>query len=578
MLHLFDPVVTYSKHLKSTYVDDFSYKNHTILLSILSLLILFTALKPCLLNYRWSESNHIIASLVLALIGYIAFSIKKSDLPKIMPPLIYVSSAMASFYIITARSPFLHEEISAQIAIELYLIPIATLLCFIVGFWRPIFACFPLLFMNWKKADLSEVFEYRLFLEDFGNISEMGLIFICAFIILGLCERLKSKKTIFSLNINTIEKELTSYSDKKLHFLEYVAFFAIAVHLSNYFYSGWQKIILSPDILNPFYWVTENYTQYLLLTNDQLGLFPLSFNETLSKLTYQFLDKGYVILNILVLISQLMSLFILRNVRATLFITLFFDIMHIVIFLTTGIFFWKWILLNTSIVIGLTAFGNKQLSNDFKNGLCLVVLCAPMLFFVARLGWFDTKGFNRYHIEAITKNNEIVPLPLSYFWSASGLIGQGTLWGTQTRRRPFYFDSLTMAATSSAERMHSANNCKLWMSEEHAKDHPYMVENYNPSQYYEENILKDERVYKKINVFFQRHHRFILEKQPSKLEFYLYPHHFYAWWWHYPEFQKLDFNDIIGYRLNTEAVCLGFKDGEFTKDVLAKDSHDIFIK
>lgn len=578
MAHLFQSIMNYLKYLKATYVDTLSYKNHTILFSILASLILFDWLKPYLLNYRWSETNHLLASLILVFTAILAFPIKRKDLPAIMRPLIYISSAMATFYIVTARDPFLYKEIPPQIALELQLIVPIACFCFIIGFWRPIFACFPFLLMNWKKADLSEVLGYKMFKTDFEIISEMGLLFICALVLLGFFRHLRHKKTLFKFDIEAINHHLTRQEGTKLHFLEYTTFIALAAHLSNYFYSGWQKIVLSPSGMNPFFWITENYTQYLLLTNHELTMFPLSFSEELSKITYQLLDSSYIILNILVLVGQLASVLVLRNVRATLFITLFFDIMHVVIFLTTGIFFWKWILLNTSIVIGLTAFGSREISNDFKTFLCLFVLCAPMLFWITKLGWYETRAFNHFYIEAITKDNKVVKLPPSYFWSASGTIGQNALLGKMSHRRPFYFDTMTMSTTNKYFKMYPANRCERWHDQDYSKTKHYYVENYDPTQYYEDKVISNEPVYKNLVAFFQRHHNFIKEKQPSKLEFYLYPHHFYAWWWYYPEFQKLDLNDIIGYRINTEAVCLGFENGNFTREIKAKESHDIFVE
>ncbi len=568
----------YLSHLKETYVDQFSYKNHTILFSVATCLLLFKSLKYILLDYSWAPESHIIGSFLLFIICLIALPIKKQDLPALIKPLIYVSSGMAVFYLTTARDPFLYNEIDPQIALELQLLAPIAIATFLLGFWRPVFALVPFVLMNWKKANLSYVYGYSLFKTDFEIIVEMGVLFLCGFLILGAFKRLQNNESFFTLNIKKVYQTAIETHGTKLHLLEYIAFIGLAIHMSNYFYSGWQKTVISPSGINPFYWVFENYTQYLLLTNNEMGLFPFSFNETIAKGMFTFLDYGYIGLNLMVLIGQLASLFILRNIKATLWLTLFFDIMHVVIFLTTGIFFWKWIILNTSIVIALTAFGNRKISTDFKNFLCLFVLCAPLIFWIERLGWFETHALNHFTIEAITSKHETVEIPPSYFWSASGTISQNALIGKVSQRRPFYFDTMTMATTNKYYKMHPANRCENWHIQDYAKHRPFAGKNYDPTQYYETKVIANTPVYKNLVAFFQRQHNFIKEKQPSKLEIYLYPHHFYSWWWNYPEFQNLDFNDIIGYRVKTEAVCLGFENGEFTKETLASDQHDIFVK
>ena len=122
-----------------------------------------------------------------------------------------------------------------------------------------------------------------------------------------------------------------------------------AVHLSNYFYSGLGKLHLpNAGILT---WVMENKTYILSANATEAHFFTLqNILNSYSDQIYFILRLFNVPMNFMVLLGQLVALTCLLSLRKAALITAFYDIMHVAIFVLTGIFFWKWIVLNAAFI------------------------------------------------------------------------------------------------------------------------------------------------------------------------------------------------------------------------------------
>src|SRR5581483_5502595 len=123
----------------------------------------------------------------------------------------------------------------------------------------------------------------------------------------------------------------------------------IAVHFANYFMSGWAKIVLDGG---PLSWVLHNRTHYLILGGESIGTLPFGAWPEISSLPYRLMNYKhlYIVLNAFVLFAQLLCIVAITRVPWMIAFTLFFDVMHITIFVLTGVNFWLWVLLNSSIV------------------------------------------------------------------------------------------------------------------------------------------------------------------------------------------------------------------------------------
>ena len=102
---------------------------------------------------------------------------------------------------------------------------------------------------------------------------------------------------------------------------------------------------------------------------------------------------------------QLGALFMCYRRNLTLEWLLGYELLHIGIFLMSGICFWKWILLNIGLIILMKKLDENCLRTVFSRKYfilsLIVILCSPLYFKPVWLAWFDTKFNNYYRVEVI---------------------------------------------------------------------------------------------------------------------------------------------------------------------------------
>lgn len=405
----------------------------------------------------------------------------------------------------------------------------------------------PLTFIIWYKAVQADVLGLEISHTDYLPLIEIAIFFILSFLLLKAIEHITPK--IFTPD-ETDESQLTS--------AEKIVLFGIAAHMANYFYSGVKKIHLGDS---PLSWVLENQTQSLLINARELGQLPIGFSDTLSAFMFETLGSLVVLNNALLLAGQLFALIALCRVRWALWATLFYDLTHIVIFIVSGIFFYKWILFNTSIVFALETMKKKAISPLFAIVFSLAVFYAPSNFFVAHLGWWDTPALNAERFYAITEQGETIPIPTNYWGIFSVRFAQQRIiWDKENG----YFPTGTYGITQSYDEMIDGfqscddgfikNNGTTDAIERHFETQPSKLED-----------------------FVRQYHDWVLSRD-KKWSYNLYPHHIFSFPWTYAEFRKLDPKDIVAYRYHVSAVCLGHTNDGFARNVVKEGWHDISVR
>lgn len=98
--------------------------------------------------------------------------------------------------------------------------------------------------------------------------------------------------------------------------------------------------------------------------------------------------------------------FLLRKSIAMLLLVLFCGF-HIMVFLESGIFFWKWILLNILLLLFAEGGFTQQLFQPRNNYffIFLLVFSGP-LFQPAGLGWWDSRITHSFTFFVVTKDNQ----------------------------------------------------------------------------------------------------------------------------------------------------------------------------
>jgi hypothetical protein len=189
-------------------------------------------------------------------------------------------------------------------------------------------------------------------------------------------------------------------------------FLLITLVLSHYFVAGIAKFYVSPNIYN---WLTHNN-----LGNFAAAAYIHSWQvwDGSLNLATHFYQISWIspLLSLLVLIIELGSIFILFSLKWTVIFTLGRAIMHLAIFLLSGVFFWNWIILNLLLLLIIRQFYIKTSTQEipikiYAIILPLICLMVPSLFKPKYLGWFDSKLsiFYKMEVNYLSGKKEILP-------------------------------------------------------------------------------------------------------------------------------------------------------------------------
>jgi hypothetical protein len=90
---------------------------------------------------------------------------------------------------------------------------------------------------------------------------------------------------------------------------------------------------------------------------------------------------------------------------------------HAMVFISSGIFFWKWIILLAIFIYIITKINHKELFNYKTLGLssCLFIFMFLAFPNASKLGWLDTNLVNFHKIKAIDHEGTSIDIDASYF-------------------------------------------------------------------------------------------------------------------------------------------------------------------
>jgi hypothetical protein len=327
------------------------------------------------------------------------------------------------------------------------------------------------------------------------------------------------------------------------------------IHLSNYFYSGWEKLFL----LNaaPWTWVLENPTYMLAVHTQDFQFFTIpTLLGGMSGNLYPLLVATNVPLNIAVLVAQLMSVGVLLSMRASTVLTIFYDLMHLAIFALTAIFFWKWVVLNAGFVLAFDAIrrhGPAVPRPVLLTG-CALVIAAPLLSFnIARLAWFDTPGVNDVHFEVVTEAGESIRVPSNFFLNDSIGVAQQRFAGAF----PGFMPTATWGTTTDANILHGLqDNCVALASD----------------------WSLPPGASERIGRLLKSHHSDALALSADgsgRFPYDLYPHHIWSSPWAFGPFAALDLRTVRTYVLVVEGSCVSVEpDGRIERTPVGSSRHE----
>ncbi len=411
-------------------------------------------------------------------------------------------------------------------------------LCGVAGYFRPSFAVVTLQYIVWQKRQLSEVFGLAVDWLDYFTLIETGMVLIVGYLIYrGFRLVVNIDQTTDADASHSVDGTAKS---TVLNPVDMLVILAVALHFGNYFYAGLIKAYIGSD---PTFWFRENPTPFLTLAALESKVLPLSFSEGLTAFAYQTMDKIYPVTNLATIVIQLAALFAVIRIRWAIYATLAYDVLHVTIFVLTGIFFWKFILLNLAIVAALATMRTKKMSVALQSFLSFVVVISPFVFHIfPSYAWLDSRSMNVVRLYAVTDDGREVQVPSNYFLGLSVTFTQHRLvW---PEKGPVTTES--WGVSKSMDQMRKSMACD-WGHE--TGDLP------TANLYYPKE---------RISRLIRRYHGQALTMLDGegRFEYDLYPHHIFSMPWFFEEFRMLDKRRIKAYRYESETLCLDFKDGK----------------
>jgi len=278
-------------------------------------------------------------------------------------------------------------------------------------------------------------------------------------------------------------------------------------------------------------------------------------DDNLAEYAQTYFASVVVIANVATLVGQTLSVIFLRDIRYTIWLTLFYDLTHIVIYILTGIFFWKWILLNAVIVIAATSIRDLPLNRIERSAGTFCVLLGTTVFFAAQLGWYDTGAYNRAWFSAETSDGRHIEVPSNYFLTSSLIVAQMRLGAPE---RDGHLPTKNWGTTAKVGIMRRGKTCS-----------------------FEDRQLRARRTLDRAQVerMVRLHHRAILDHADENglFPYDFYPHHIWSNPFEFDKFAKLDKRKIVAFRYNFESVCITYNEGKRQKRVLHRSSHVIDV-
>jgi len=408
-------------------------------------MLLFAAVLASNIGIHLAKSSFGIIPLTLATVLSLAgWRVRYQDISPALGILIRGICATIVIYLLLAYPFFVGEEYEPQpkwfrIAVVSYFF-YGAMLFGIGGLFRPTLALLPCIFLMVLKRMIGRTTGIGIISTDYVIIPEMGMLAVSGILIYSVYVYISSRQPrLPAINVNPVV------------FSSSVFFCIIAVHFANYFYAGIEKLFLDGPWLS---WIW-NETPNLMLVSFVQRTNPLATWPAISDFAYESFSRIYPFSNALILLVQLVSFAALARKASMIAFIVFYDVMHVAIFVASGILFWNWIILNIILVIGLSQIGFNKTSRPLLIFGIFLLIVSPKFFTVESLGWYDSREINLDRVVAILDDGETVDLPLNFFRNHSVAFAQNSI----DARSVTHIDIWAAGETKSYDRYKLSYEC-----------------------------------------------------------------------------------------------------------------------
>lgn len=410
-----------------------------------------------------------------------------------------------------------------------------------LGLWRPGFV-FGSAMLVWMIRDLHQPLTGYYFSDlDIRNVLEVIVLGSAGSVAIAAARQVQSLRDLLRLD---------EAAESRAVILILAAGFG--GHLGNYFYSALAKLALDGP---PFNWLYNNDLQALVLSGIEKGVFPFTFSPLITEAI--FVTVGVLAIPFCVGSFVVQGSALLAPLKRgwMIAVTLVLDLFHLLVYLTAGLLFWKWMALNTIIVATMAVMTDAEWNKLARRTCVLFVLISPVFFKTATLAWYDTTAFVSVYFEAETKDGERYRIPNAYFGTASYQVSQAQLFIPRSKK---HFTHGIGGSTMGYDDVLAAQRCEV-------PERDSAVGPYNGPR-------------SRLTEYVRARHRQMLERidEDGIYNYYLQAHHHVPHPFVHDPVYVTDKRDIAKYYYIVESVCLDWKNRAFQRQVIGRSAYEIY--
>jgi len=203
-----------------------------------------------------------------------------------------------------------------------------------------------------------------------------------------------------------------------------VHFLLFCGYASHYFHPGVEKLRNGP-----LYYIRHNNPFCMFINAYQIGWLSSLEERTVLRIG-QLSERINPIINVIVLLIEIGTMFVLFSANLAIIIVTFTISLHALIFATTGDSFWKWVVVDGGIIVGLLLTSSQQLLVFTDPQWFLLSLLFVSLSFAwmnpASMGWLDVPYVELFKFETDLKDgSKNVPIHSNVFRPYDSITTQG---------------------------------------------------------------------------------------------------------------------------------------------------------
>jgi hypothetical protein len=418
---------------------------------------------------------------------------------------------------------------------------LAALALALLGFWRPGFVWGAAMVLFLARELNPTVTGFYFSTLDIRNVAETLVWTMGGICVITGLARWPKMRDVLGLDAATTQRALL-----------FVIAAGIGAHLGNYFWSALAKLAMDGG---PFSWLLHNDLRGHMLGSIEKRILPYYFSPALTEAVWQafaWLNRPMVVASFALQLFAVVAPWRRRWLMAS---TIAFDLFHLFIFASLGLFFFKWICLNLIIFWTLAAIRDEEWDRNVARVAILFVVAGAAVFKTAMLAWYDSGSFVSPFFEAEMADGTRHRVPSAFFASSSYQVSQGRMFVPEGSRHFTYYH---FGSTRRWADYQTQARCELPVR---ASDTPAQ---FGPLE--------------TVGRFVGEAHAIALERADERgvFNWWPYPHHHVPWPWVEEPFYAADKREVVRYHFVLESICQTLENGRVKRRVRLREEWPVY--